>query len=172
MEWIAPSYLTGWLSALRTKYPDTKMLTMGEFGDLWRKHNPDNSRINLKFVERGNASMPTQEEGRKTYKRYEFHTPIFQREMEIRWYFNKDFRFATIQNWKENGSKLVMNYTRYNQPYQEPSGNVIDRRWNILDLINQKESRPQDKPKPFSELPADEQVKILKWYPELTNMKQ
>ena len=58
--------------------------------------------------------------------------------MEIQWYFNKDFRFATIQNWKENGPKLVMDYTRYNQPYKEPSGNVIERHWDILDIINQK----------------------------------
>ena len=39
-----------------------------------------------------------------------------------------------------------------------------------LDLINQKESRPQDKPKPFAELPAEEQAKILKWYPELKDL--
>ena len=56
-----------------------------------------------------------------------------------------------------------MDYTRY----KEHSGNVIEWHWEILDIINQKESRPQDKPKPFSELPAEEQAKILKWYPEL-----
>ena len=91
--------------------------------------------------------------------------------MEIRWYFNKDFRFATIQNWQENGPTLVMDYTRYNRPYTEPSGNVNERHWDILDIINQKESRPQDKPKPFTELPADEQAKILKRYPELKTLK-
>ena len=169
LEWIEPEYLSNWLAALKTKYPDTRMLTLGEFGDLWRAHNPDNSRINLKFVERPNSKMPSEEE----WPKYSpdkgtrpYHGAIFRPEMEIRWYFNKDFRFATIQNWKENGPRLVMDYTRYNQPYQEPSGNVVERRWNILDIINQKESRPQDKPKPFSELPDDEQAKILKWYPE------
>lgn len=172
LEWIEPEYLSGWLTALRTKYPDTKMLNLGEFGDLWRKHNPDNSRINLRFVERGNGTMPSQEEGLKiSPKRYKYHGPIFQPDMEIRWYFNKDFRFATIQNWKENGPRLVMDYTRYNQPYQEPGGNVVDRRWNILDIINQKESRPQDKPKSVSELPKEEQAKIRKWYPELKDLK-
>jgi hypothetical protein len=60
-----------------------------------------------------------------------------------------------------------MDYTRYNQPYKKPSGNVIERHWDILDIINQKESRPQDKPKPFKELPTEEQTRILKWYPEL-----
>jgi hypothetical protein len=169
LEWVEPQYLSGWLAALREKYPDTRMLNLGEFGDLWRTHNPDNSRINLKFVERGNSNMPSREDwtklaGDKADRPY--HGAIFRPEMEIRWYFNKDFRFATIQNWKENGPRLVMDYTRYNQPYQEPSGNVIDRRWNILDIINQKESRPQDKPKPFSELPEEEQKKILQWYPD------
>jgi len=170
-EWLDPNYLPSWIKAMRKKYPDTQMLTTGEFGDLWRKHNPDNSRINLKFVERGN-DMPSEEEGKKISSKYRFDAPIFCPEMEIRWYFNKDFRFATIQNWKEHGSKLVMDYTRYNRPYKEPSGNVIERHWDILDLINQKESRPQDKPKPFSELPQEEQDKILKWYPELQNLKQ
>jgi thioredoxin-related protein len=165
-EWIDPNYLPSWLKAMREKYPDTQMLNTGEFGDLWRKHNPDNSRINLKFVERGN-DMPSEEEGKKIATKYRFHTPIFCPDMEIRWYFNKDFRFATIHNWKENSPKLVMDYTRYNQPYKEPSGNVIERHWDILDIINQKQSRPQDIPKPFSELPLEEQKKILKWYPDI-----
>ena len=164
-EWLDPNYLPSWIKAMREKYPDTQMLTTGEFGDLWRKHNPDNSRINLKFVERGN-DMPSEEEGKKISPKYRFTPPIFCPEKEIRWYFNKDFRFATLQNWKENGPKLVMDYTRYNQSYKEPSGNVNERHWDILDIINQKESRPQDKPKPFTELPAEEQAKILKWYPE------
>ena len=168
-QWLDPHYLPRWIKAMREKYPDTQMLTTGEFGEKWREHNPDNSRINLKFVERGN-NMPSEEEGKKITPKYRFHAPIFCPDMEIRWYFNKDFRFATIQNWKENGPKLVMDYTRYNQPYKEPSGNVIERHWDILDIINQKESRPQDKPKPFSELPADEQAKILKWYPELKEL--
>jgi hypothetical protein len=175
LEWINPQYLIDWLTALRTKYPDTQMLALGEFGDLWRKHNPDNRRINLKFVERGNDKMPTAEDWPKFAPdkgTRPFHGAIFRPEMEIRWYFNKDFRFATIQNWKENGPKLVMDYTRYNQPYKEPSGNVIERHWDILDMINQKESRPQDKPKPFAELPQAEQQKILKWYPELKELTQ
>jgi thioredoxin-related protein len=170
-EWLDPNYLPSWIKAMRAKYPDTQMLTTGEFGDLWRKHNPDNSRINLKFVERGN-DMPSQEDGRMICPKYRFDTPVFRPDTEIRWYFNKDFRFATIQNWKENGPKLVMDYTRYNQPYKEPSGNVIERHWDILDIINQKESRPQDKPKHFAELPQEEQQKILKRYPELKYLTQ
>ena len=169
--WMNPNYLPNWIKAVKAKYPDTQVLSLGEFGERWRMHNPDNSRINLKFVERGN-DMPSEEEGKNIYSAYHFHSEIFRPEWEIRWYFNKDFRFSTIQNWKESGPKLVMDYTRYNQPYKEPNGNVIERHWDILDIINQKQSRPQDKPKPFSELPAEEQAKILKWYPELQNLKQ
>ena len=54
----------------------------------------------------------------------------------------------------------------------KPGENVIERHWDILDIINQKESRPQDKPKPFSELPKEEQENILKWYPELQELKR
>jgi thioredoxin-related protein len=168
-SWLKPDYLPNWIKAVRTKYPDLQMITLGEFGEKWREHNPDNSRLNLKFVERGN-DMPSLEEGRKLYPNYHFHPEIFKPGWEIRWYFNKDFRLATIQNWKENGPTLVMDYTRYNQPYKEPSGNVIERHWDIMDMINQKESRPQDKPKPFSELPKEEQEKIVKRYPELREL--
>ena len=167
---MKPDYLPNWLKEVKAKYSDTQIIPLGEFGEKWREHNPDNSRINLKFVERGN-DMPSLEEGRKIHPNYKFTPEIFRTDLEIRWYFNKDFRFATIQNWKENGFKLVMDYTRYNQSYKEPSGNVIERHWDILDIINQKKSRPQDKPKPFSELPKEEQAKILKWYPELKDQK-
>jgi hypothetical protein len=44
---------------------------------------------------------------------------------------------------------------------------VIERHWDLLDMINQKQSRPQDKYKPLKELPPEEQQKILKRYPEI-----
>lgn len=166
-SWIDPQYLPNWMRAIRAKYPDTQVLTLGEFGELWRKHNPDNSRINLQFVERGNGQMPSPEEGKKINPRYHHRPDLFCPDQEIRWYFNRDFRFATIQNWKENGPTLVLDYTRYNQPYHEPSGNVVDLHWDLMDLVNQKRSRPQDRDRPFSSLPSEEQQRILKWYPDV-----
>jgi alpha-L-fucosidase len=165
-SWIHPNYLSNWLKAIRTKYPDTQMLTLGEFGELWRKHNPDNSRINLKFVERGNGLMPSLEEAKKINPNYHHRADLFCPEMEIRWYFNKDFRLATMRNWKENGPLRIMDYTRYNQPYLEPAGNVVDMHWDLMDLINQKQTRTQDRDRSFSSLPPEEQQKILKWYPD------
>lgn len=41
-----------------------------------------------------------------------------------------------------------------------------------INIINQKESRQQDKLKPFTELPKEEEAKVLKWYTELKNLKQ
>jgi hypothetical protein len=166
-SFVNTSYLQKWMKAIRAKYPDTQLLTLGEFGELWRKHNPDNSRINLQFVERGNGEMPSPEEGKKINPNYHFRPDLFRPDMEIRWYYNRDFRFATIQNWKENGPKLVLDYTRYNQPYQEPSGNVVDPHWDLMDLVNQKRSRPQDIERPFTSLPPEEQQRILKWYPDV-----
>ncbi len=165
-NWIKPDYLPNWLKAIQAKYPDTQMLTLGEFGELWRRHNPDNGRINLQFVERGNGMMPDLDECRRINPRYHHRADLFQPEMEIRWYFNKDFRFATSRNWKERGPLRVMDYTRYGQPYREPSGNVVDAHWDLMDLVNQKESRPQDRARSFSSLPPEEQQRILKWYPE------
>jgi len=165
--WIHPNYLPNWLKAIRAKYPDTQLLTLGEFGELWRKHNPDNSRINLKFVERSNGQMPSLEEAKKINPNYHHRADLFCPEMEISWYFNKDFRFATIRNWKENGPLRIMDYTRYNQPYLEPAGNVVDMHWDLMDLINQKQTRQQDRDRSFSSLPPEEQQRILKWYPEV-----
>jgi hypothetical protein len=165
-QWLNPNYLPDFVKALRAKYPDVQMLTLGEFGERWRKHNRDNSQINLKFVQRG-QTLPSLEEGGKIHPTYKHLYEVLKSDHEIRWYFNKDFRFATIQNRKENGPTLVMDYTRYNQPYKEPSGNVVERHWDLLDILNQKESRPQDKYRPFTELPPEEQQRILKWYPEL-----
>jgi hypothetical protein len=165
--WINPNYLSNWLKAIRSKYPDTQLLTLGEFGELWRKHNPDNSGINLTFVERGNGMMPSLEEAKKINPNYHHRADLFCPEMEIRWYFNKDFRFATMQNWKENGPLRVMDYTRYKQPYLEPAGNVVDMHWDLMDLINQKQTRQQDRDRTFLSLPSEEQEKILKWYPEV-----
>ena len=165
--WIKPDYHPNWLKAIRSKYPDTQMVTLGEFGELWRQHNPDNSRINLQFVERGNGMMPGPEEGKRINPNYHHRADLFQPDMEIRWYFNKDFRFATIHNWKEKGPLRVMDYTRYGQTYQEPSGNVVDAHWDLMDLVNQKESRPQDRARSFSSLPPEEQQRILRLYPEV-----
>ena len=165
--WLHPEYLPNWLKAIRAKYPDTQLLTLGEFGELWRQHNPDNSRINLQFVERGNGQMPRPEEGKKLNPRYHFRPDLFCPEQEIRWYFNKDFRFATMRNWKENGPLRVMDYTRYDQPYKEPSGNVVDPHWDLMDLVNQKQTRTQDRNRSFSSLPPEEQQRILKWYPDV-----
>ena len=165
-SWIKPDYLPNWLKAIRAKYPDTQMLTLGEFGERWRRHHPDNSRIDLEFVERGNGQMPGPEEGKRINPKYHHRADLFRPEMEIRWYFNKDFRFATIRNWQENGPLQVMDYTRYDQPYREPSGNVVDAHWDLMDMVNQKQSRPQDRSRSFSSLPPEEQERIRKRYPE------
>lgn len=165
-SWIKPDYLPNWLKAIRAKYPDTQMLTLGEFGERWRQHHPDNSRIDLEFVERGNGQMPSLEEAKRINPNYHHRADLFRPEMEIRWYFNKDFRFATIRNWQENGPLQVMDYTRYDQPYREPSGNVVDAHWDLMDVVNQKQSRPQDRLRSFSSLTPEEQERIRKRYPQ------
>ena len=34
--------LAWWLQAVRERWPDTRVMTEGEFGVEWRKHNPNN----------------------------------------------------------------------------------------------------------------------------------
>jgi hypothetical protein len=77
---------------------------------------------------------------------------------------NSSFRLALLENSITN-EKLVIDYTDYAKKACEP--NFGERNWSILGYINQKNTRPQDKPIPFYHLPEDIKSKILTRYPEL-----
>jgi len=93
-------------------------------------------------------------------------------DMEIRWFMNKDFRLALLRNWKANTPEKLIDFTRYDLKAQEPAdpkpGQHI-RNWSLLNRLNQKGIRPQDKPIPIGQLNADEQAIIKHRYPELIN---
>ena len=46
--------LTYWLEEIENRWPGTKVVTEGEFGLEWRKSYQDNSKIDYRFIERGN----------------------------------------------------------------------------------------------------------------------
>ena len=43
----------------------------------------------------------------------------------------------------------------------------LPRRWSLLGRINQKQTRPQDKPAPLAALPREDQNLVYRRYPEL-----
>jgi hypothetical protein len=139
--------LTTWLQEIRKRWPDTRFITQGEFGLIWREHYKTNN-FNYVFVARGSGIGGS------------------DIDKEIRWYMNKDFRLALLQNIEKKAPVEVIDFTDYTKTAVEPvSGST--RNWSLMGEINQKQLRPQDKPVLLSKLPADYKQKIEKWYPEI-----
>jgi len=141
-----------WLTETRKRWPDAKLITQGEFGELWRAQYKNNEDINYRFVHRGCGIRAS------------------EANKEIRWFMNKDFRLALERNWQEGTPEKVIDFTRYDLTAKEPADpepGKHSRNWSLMNRINQKQSRPQDQPISLSELNAEEQALIRKHYPEL-----
>nr|WP_256484241.1 DUF3864 domain-containing protein [Mucilaginibacter flavidus] len=82
---------------------------------------------------------------------------------------NKDFRLALLKDWKKNTPEKVIDFTRYNVPAKEPA--EMTRKWSLLGEINQKQSRPQDKPVPLDSLSAKGRSLIGRHYKYLIKSK-
>lgn len=142
-----PSRLTDWLSSVKTRWPDTKVITQGEFGLLWRSHYKNND-FNYRFVERGSGIGGS------------------DANLEIRWYMNKDFRLAILKDWKVKSPRMVIDFTRYDLKAKQPK--ELTRNWSLLGDINQKQTRPQDKPVELKNMPEQADLIINKRYPDLS----
>jgi len=138
-----PVLLKNWLSEIRKRWPDTRLITQGEFGLLWRKHYKSNS-FNYRFVECGSGIGGSDANN------------------EISWFMNKDFRLALLKDWKNNTPEKVIDFTRYDLPVAEPK--EMTRKWSLLGAINQKQSRPQDKPVSIDSLSAKARAIIAARY--------
>jgi len=138
-----PALLKDWLAAIRKRWPGVKLITQGEFGLLWRAHYKSNS-FNYRFVERGSGIGGSDANN------------------EISWFMNKDFRLALLKDWKKNTPEKVIDFTRYDVPAAEPA--EMTRKWSLLGEINQKQSRPQDKPVPLDSLSAKGRTLIGRHY--------
>jgi hypothetical protein len=139
--------LAYWLQAVRERWPDTQVIPEGEFGQLWRKHNPTNAGIDYRFDEKGTGA------------------PGSEKNLEIEWFMNREFRLALLHDWVKNTPTMAIDFTRYDLKAEEPSG--LQREWSLMNVLNQKGSRPQDKPVRLSQLSAEDQRMIFARYPEL-----
>lgn len=141
--------LAYWLGAVRERWPDTKVITEGEFGLEWRRHNPDNSRVNYRFDAKGTGA------------------PGSDKNLEIEWYMNREFRLALLHDWTKSSPRMVIDFTRYDLKAAEPQG--LQREWSLMNVLNQKGTRPQDKPVRLGQLSREDQRRIFARYPELKN---
>jgi hypothetical protein len=141
-----------WLTEIRKRWPDAKLITQGEFGLLWRAQFKNNDKLDYRFVYRGCGIRASESD------------------KEISWYMNKDFRLAILRDWQTNAPGNVIDFTRYDLPVSEPADpepGKQSRNWSLMNRLNQKGVRPQDKPVSLQELTPEEQALIKRRYPEL-----
>jgi Domain of Unknown Function with PDB structure (DUF3863)/Domain of Unknown Function with PDB structure (DUF3864) len=139
--------LTWWLQAVRERWPDTRVMTEGAFGMEWRRHTPNNASLNYRFDAKGTGA------------------PGSEKNLEIEWFMNCDFRLAFLHDWTKTSPPVVIDFTRYDLKAEEP--NNLQREWSLMNVLNQKGTRPQDKPTSLQQLNPDDQHRIYERYPQL-----
>ena len=132
--------LTWWLQAARDRWPDTQVLTEGAFGMEWRRHTTNNALLDYRFDAKGTGA------------------PGSEKELEIRWFMNQEFRLALLNNWTTDSPPMVIDFTRYDLQAHEPQG--LQREWSLMNVLNQKGTRPQDKPIRLGQLTPEDQRRI------------
>jgi hypothetical protein len=142
--------LTWWLQATQERWPDVQVLTEGAFGMMWRKQTPSNAALDYRFDETGTGA------------------PGSERDLRIRWFMNKDFRLALLNDLKIGSPALVTDFTRYDLHAQEPQ--QLQREWSLMNVLNQKGIRPNDKPIRLGQLAPEDQRRIYSRYPELKEL--
>ena len=143
-------HLTEWLQKIRERWPDARVVTMGEFGETWRREHPTNDGLNYEFVERGTGIAGS------------------DANLEIHWWMNQNFRLASLRDWKKNTEPMIIDFTRYDLPATEsadPTPGKPTRDWSLVNRINQKHRRPEDAPIPFSGLTDEETAIVQKYIP-------
>lgn len=142
-----------WVTDTKKRWPDVHFVTFGEFGELWRSEYKSNDDWNYKFEERGSGFGDS------------------YNNLEIKWFMNKEFRLALLRDWHKEGSPIyVIDFTRYDLPAHEPADPSPEhpiKDWSLMNVINQKGLREQDKPRQLNELDPKDQDLIKKFYPEL-----
>jgi hypothetical protein len=82
---------------------------------------------------------------------------------------NREFRLALLRNWQKNTPWMAIDLTRYDLPTHEPR--TPQREWSLMNVLNQKGTRPQDKPIRLGQLSAEDQRRIFAHYPELKKLQ-
>jgi len=92
---------------------------------IWREKDKTNN-FNYRFEEKGSG------------------IGCSDAEKEIRWFMNDKFSLALLRDLKSN-NKEVIDFTCYDVRAKEPVFGAT-RNWSLMGDINQKQTRPQDRP--------------------------
>src|SRR5579864_3752338 len=104
--------LAWWLQAVRERWPDTKVMTEGEFGLAWRKHVKDNTDLDYRFDAKGTGA------------------PGSEKNLEIQWFMNRAFRLALLRDWTKDEAPVAIDFTRYDVKAEEP--HAMQREWSLM----------------------------------------
>ncbi|SHM13454.1 DUF3863 domain-containing protein [Mucilaginibacter sp. OK098] len=141
-----------WVTGTKKRWPDTRFVTFGEYGNIWRNQHKNNDKWNYRFEERGSGLGDS------------------YNNLEIKWFMNKEFRLALLRDWHQNTPEMVIDFTRYDLTAKEPadpSPEHPDKNWSLINEINQKGLRAQDKPRLIKELDKKAKELIAGYYPGL-----
>ena len=144
------SALRMWVGDTKKRWPDARFVTFGEYGRIWRAAHPTNEDWSYNFLERGSGLGDS------------------YNNVEIEWFMNRHLRLARVRDWQEGTPWKVIDLTRYDLRATEPPDATPqhpEKDWSLMNRINQKGLRPQDRPTPFAELAADDQEYVLRWIP-------
>ena len=144
--------LERWVGDTKRRWPDTKFVSFGELGMTWREANKTNADWRVSFLERGSGLGDS------------------YNNLEIEWWMNRNFRLALLRDWHFDTPQRVIDFTRYDLPAREPddpSPAHPVKQWDLMNRINQKGLRPQDKPVLLSELSGGDRELIYRTLPEL-----
>ncbi len=139
--------LTAWTRAIRERWPQAECLLLGDFGRIWREQHQRNDDIDYRFRQKGTGIGGS------------------DADLEIRWFMNQHFRLALLRDWRRDQPEKVIDFTRYDLPAREPR--ELTRNWSLMNRLNQKGIRPQDRPTSLAALPEEDRRIILGRYPDL-----
>lgn len=136
---IDETTVTAFLSALKKKYPDLKIVPFGEVGESFRKEHPDNRQLHYEFVHQGIGFGGSLENVR------------------LYWYLNKYFLPLHSGGYSTGHEKSHRLYGLYQTGRPNPKIRIIALEkfreiGSLLGDINQKGLREQDKPIDFVRL--------------------
>jgi Domain of Unknown Function with PDB structure (DUF3863)/Domain of Unknown Function with PDB structure (DUF3864) len=141
-----------WVTDTKRRWPDVCFMTFGEFGTLWRDAHPSNDDWACSFLERGSGLGDS------------------YNNLEIEWFMNRNFRLALLRDWQAGSSRQVIDLTRYDLRAREPTDPSPDhpvKDWSLMNRINQKGLRPQDKPRALRDLAPGDLDFVLATLPQL-----
>jgi hypothetical protein len=146
------SALERWVSDTKRRWPDTHFVSFGEFGTIWRNQHRTNSDWNYNFIERGSGLGDS------------------YNNLEIEWFMNKNLRLALLRDWHQGSPERVIDFTRYDLHTKEPADpdplHPV-KNWSLMNRINQKGLRPQDRPILLGELQSEDQDFIRNALPQM-----